>query len=73
MCFANESKFEITARAFEDIKNLLPHLKIVHWMGGEVFLYDKFNILFEEANKYSIKQGTIIKKIISAICTAVEL
>lgn len=59
MCFANESKFELNDRAFEDIKNLIPHLKIVHWMGGEVFLYDKFNILFEEANKNSIKQEII--------------
>lgn len=59
MCFANESNFEITSRAFEDIKKILPYLKFVHWMGGEVFLYDKFNVLFEEANKCSVKQEII--------------
>lgn len=59
MCFANESNFEINNRAFDEIKKILPYLKIVRWMGGEVFLYNKFNILFEEANKYSIKQEII--------------
>jgi MoaA/NifB/PqqE/SkfB family radical SAM enzyme len=59
MCFANESNFELNDRAFEDIKTILPYLKIVRWMGGEAFLYDKFNVLFEEANKHSIKQEII--------------
>lgn len=59
MCFANESNFELNDRAFEDVKTILPYLKIVRWMGGEVFLYNRFNTLFEEANKYSIKQEII--------------
>lgn len=52
-----EKPFEISYDYFVEIKELIPYLQRIVWLGGEVFLYNKFFELFEFANFYKIKQN----------------
>lgn len=52
-----EKPFEISSDYFIEVKKLVPYLQRIVWLGGEVFLYDKFFELFEFANSYKIKQN----------------
>lgn len=45
-------KYEITEQQFHEIRALLPYLEIINWIGGEVFLSEYFEPLFDEAVRY---------------------
>jgi MoaA/NifB/PqqE/SkfB family radical SAM enzyme len=49
--------FEISENYFNEIKQLIPYLQRVVWLGGEVFLYDKFFELFDLSSLHRVKQN----------------
>ena len=49
--------FILNESYFNEIKRLIPYLQRVVWLGGEVFLYDKFFELFDISNLYRVKQN----------------
>lgn len=59
MCFANEEKFEVSKNILEEIKNIIPYLQNISWMGGEVFLYKDFIELLQWTAQYSVRQEII--------------
>lgn len=59
MCFANEEKFEVSNNILEEIKNIIPYLQNISWMGGEVFLYKDFIDLLQWTSQYSVRQEII--------------
>ncbi|MDD3064883.1 MAG: radical SAM protein [Endomicrobiaceae bacterium] len=59
MCFAGEETFEISEKNLEEIKNIIPYLENISWMGGEVFLYKDFIDILKWASQYSVRQEII--------------
>ncbi len=59
MCFAGEETFEISDKNLEEIKNIIPYLENISWMGGEVFLYKDFIDILKWASQYSVRQEII--------------
>lgn len=58
MCTSGKwGKHEISAKVRDELLKLMPYAQEITWLGGEVFLYPDFGILFSEACKYSIKQN----------------
>ena len=52
MCARVERKGELPRDIAEKIRPLYPHLCQLHWQGGEVFLDERFDGMFEEAARY---------------------
>lgn len=59
MCFANEEKFEISNNILQEIKNIIPYLQNISWMGGEIFLYKDFIEVLQWTAQYSVRQEII--------------
>lgn len=52
MCEPVKNDYSVSDNLLSDIINHMKYLKIISCLGGEVFLYDKFNIIVENAKKF---------------------
>jgi MoaA/NifB/PqqE/SkfB family radical SAM enzyme/Tfp pilus assembly protein PilF len=60
MCGRGDSVWEISPVIIEQIIGLLPYLELLTWQGGEVFLVDSFNSLFEKTFGFEYLKQIII-------------
>ncbi|MDD5020837.1 MAG: radical SAM protein [Endomicrobiaceae bacterium] len=61
MCYIpkKSSAYEINRQFIDFIVDTIPYLENITWQGGEVFLHNKFQDLFELAGKHNVKQNII--------------
>lgn len=52
MCETVKNDYAVSDKTLSDIINHMKYLKIISCLGGEVFLYDKFNLIVENAKKF---------------------
>lgn len=52
MCTVRKMVWEIPQKTIKEIICLFPYLRWIAWQGGEVFLFDSFKEILEEASKY---------------------
>ncbi|MBR3628776.1 MAG: radical SAM protein, partial [Elusimicrobia bacterium] len=59
MCKTVKLKYDfiLSESYFNEIKRLIPYLQRIVWLGGEVFLYNRFFELFDISNLYRVKQN----------------
>lgn len=52
MCEPRRRSWELPARAIKEIAEHFPCLEYIQWQGGEIFLLDYFENIFDEASRY---------------------
>jgi Tfp pilus assembly protein PilF/MoaA/NifB/PqqE/SkfB family radical SAM enzyme len=60
ICGVWKQEWEIPGKVIREIIKLFPYLERIVWQGGEVFLLDYFDTLFEKASSYPHLKQTII-------------
>jgi len=60
MCGRGNTDWEISPHIVEEIIGLFPYLELVTWQGGEVFLANSFNRLFEKTFGFEYLKQIII-------------
>lgn len=60
ICGIWKERWDISEKTVRETINLLPYLERVVWQGGEVFLSEYFEALFENASSYPNLKQTII-------------
>jgi MoaA/NifB/PqqE/SkfB family radical SAM enzyme len=60
MCEVKNSRWEIPRKTIEEIMELFPYLESIVWQGGEIFLLDYFENIFDEAVKFNDLKQTIV-------------
>jgi tetratricopeptide (TPR) repeat protein len=60
MCLTRYVKWEIPARAIEELHTLFPYLEKVMWQGGEVFALDFFEEILEAGFQYPHLRQSIV-------------
>lgn len=64
---------EISTKVRDELLKLMPYAQEITWLGGEVFLYPYFDMLFSEACKYPVKQHISTNGLLIDEKTAVKL
>jgi MoaA/NifB/PqqE/SkfB family radical SAM enzyme len=67
MCEVRRTKWDIPQKTIQEIIELFPYLESVSWQGGEPFLLEYFEGLFDQAKRFDLKQtivtnGTLINE-----------
>ncbi|MBN2407444.1 MAG: radical SAM protein [Elusimicrobia bacterium] len=52
MCEITDKSWELPGRTVDEICRLFPYLEFVQWLGGEVFMSDSFEYLFDKASGF---------------------
>jgi MoaA/NifB/PqqE/SkfB family radical SAM enzyme len=60
MCEVRKRPWDIPERIVKEIIEILPYLKYIYWQGGEPFLSDYFEELFEKASMHPALSQTIV-------------
>jgi MoaA/NifB/PqqE/SkfB family radical SAM enzyme len=60
MCEVRKGHWDIPQKTIEEIKSLFPYLESVSWQGGEPFLLEYFEGIFDEAAKFTNLKQTIV-------------
>ncbi|MCX5778779.1 MAG: radical SAM protein [Elusimicrobia bacterium] len=59
MCETRKKPWDLPEAAKKEVMGLMPSLDRIMWQGGEVFLYEGFEELLDEAAKYKLRQVII--------------
>jgi MoaA/NifB/PqqE/SkfB family radical SAM enzyme len=60
MCGRGNTDWQISPKIIAEMINLFPYLELITWQGGEVFLADSFNQLFEKTFGFEYLKQIII-------------
>lgn len=60
MCEVKGTQWEIPQKTIDEIIDLFPHVESVLWQGGEIFLLNYFERIFDEASKFMDLKQTIV-------------
>lgn len=60
MCEVKNTKWEIPQKTIEEIIEFFPYLENLIWQGGEIFLLNYFENIFNEAAKFKEMRQTIV-------------
>lgn len=60
ICGVWKEEWEMPGKVIREVIKLFPYLERIVWQGGEVFLLDYFDTLFEKASSYPNLKQTII-------------
>lgn len=60
MCEVRRSEWDIPQKTLREVMGLFPYLESVNWQGGEPFLLEYFEDIFDEAAKFTNLKQTIV-------------
>lgn len=60
MCEVKRTKWDIPQKRIQEIIELFPYLESVSWQGGEPFLLEYFEEIFDQASRYADLKQTIV-------------